>query len=41
MIPKNPFPEAHLPFLKEKVASMGTTSLTAPVEALHLEVEGS
>ena len=38
-IPKNPFPEAHLPFLKEKVASMGTTSLIALVEALHLDLK--
>lgn len=39
MIPKNPFPEAHLPFLKEKVAGMGTTSLIALVEALHLDLK--
>ena len=38
-IPKNPFPEDHLPFLKEKVASMGTTSLIALVEALHLDLK--
>jgi len=38
-IPKNPFPEEHLPFLKEKVASMGTTSLIALVEALHLDLK--
>ena len=38
-IPKNPFPDAHLPFLKEKVASMGTSSLIALVEALHLDLK--
>ncbi|KAI9455565.1 hypothetical protein BJY52DRAFT_1224586 [Lactarius psammicola] len=38
-IPKNPFPDAHLPFLKEKVASMGTTSLIALVEALYLDLK--
>ena len=38
-IPKNPFPDAHLPFLKDKVASMGTTSLIALVEALHLDLK--
>jgi chromatin assembly factor 1 subunit A len=37
--PKNPFPDAHLPFLKEKVASMGTNSLIALVEALHLDLK--
>jgi len=39
MIPKNRFPEAHLPFLKKKVASMGTTSLIALAEALHLDLK--
>ena len=38
-IPKNPFPDAHLPFLKEKVASMSTTSLIALVEALYLDLK--
>ncbi|KAI9434015.1 chromatin assembly factor 1 subunit A-domain-containing protein [Lactarius indigo] len=38
-IPKNPFPDAHLPFLKEKVTSMGTTSLIALVEALYLDLK--
>src|SRR6266702_3959940 len=37
--PKNPFPDAHLPFLKEKVASMGTTSLIALVETLYLDLK--
>jgi len=37
--PKNPFPEAHLPFLKEKVSIMGTSSLIALVEALHLDLK--
>jgi chromatin assembly factor 1 subunit A len=37
--PKNPFPDAHIPFLKEKVASMGTSSLIALVEALHLDLK--
>lgn len=37
--PKNPFPDAHLPFLKEKVASMGTSSLIALIEALHLDLK--
>jgi len=39
MAPKNPFPDSHLPFLKEKVASLGTTSLIALVEALHLDLK--
>ena len=39
MAPKNPFPDAHLPFLKEKVASMGTSSLIALIEALHLDLK--
>ncbi|KAH9028140.1 chromatin assembly factor 1 subunit A-domain-containing protein [Lactarius pseudohatsudake] len=38
-IPKNPFPDAHLPFLKEKVASMGTTSLISLIEALYLDLK--
>lgn len=38
-VPKNPFPDAHLPFLKEKVANMGTSSLIALVEALHLDLK--
>ncbi|KAH9053883.1 chromatin assembly factor 1 subunit A-domain-containing protein [Lactarius vividus] len=38
-IPKNPFPDAHLPFLKEKVASLGTTSLISLVEALYLDLK--
>lgn len=37
--PKNPFPDDHLPFLKEKVSSMGTSSLIALVEALHLDLK--
>ncbi|KAI9508476.1 hypothetical protein F5148DRAFT_1375796 [Russula earlei] len=37
--PKNPFPDVHLPFLKEKVASMATNSLIALVEALHLDLK--
>jgi chromatin assembly factor 1 subunit A len=37
--PKNPFPDAHLPFLKEKVSSMGTSSLIALIEALHLDLK--
>jgi chromatin assembly factor 1 subunit A len=37
--PKNPFPDAHLPFLKNKVSSMGTSSLIALVEALHLDLK--
>jgi chromatin assembly factor 1 subunit A len=37
--PKNPFPDAHLPFLKEKVANMGTSSLIALIEALHLDLK--
>ncbi len=37
--PKNPFPDDHLPFLKEKVTSMGTSSLIALVEALHLDLK--
>lgn len=37
--PKNPFPDVHLPFLKEKVANMGTSSLIALVEALHLDLK--
>ncbi len=37
--PKNPFPDAHLPILKEKVASMGTSSLIALIEALHLDLK--
>jgi chromatin assembly factor 1 subunit A len=37
--PKNPFPDAHLPFLKEKVANMSTNSLIALVEALHLDLK--
>jgi chromatin assembly factor 1 subunit A len=39
MMPKNPFPDAHLPFLKDKVASMSTTSLISLVEALHLDLK--
>jgi chromatin assembly factor 1 subunit A len=39
MTPKNPFPDAHLPFLKEKVSNMGTNSLIALVEALHLDLK--
>ena len=39
MIPMDPFPEAHLPFLKGKAASMETTGLTALVEALHLDLK--
>ncbi|KAH9171528.1 hypothetical protein EDB89DRAFT_2243493 [Lactarius sanguifluus] len=38
-IPKNPFPDVHLPFLKEKVASMGTTSLISLIEALYLDLK--
>jgi chromatin assembly factor 1 subunit A len=37
--PKNPFPDAHIPFLKEKVANMGTSSLISLVEALHLDLK--
>ncbi|KAI0253932.1 chromatin assembly factor 1 subunit A-domain-containing protein [Lactifluus subvellereus] len=37
--PKIPFPDAHIPFLKEKVASMCTSSLIALVEALHLDLK--
>ncbi|KAI0003285.1 hypothetical protein BJV74DRAFT_943985 [Russula compacta] len=37
--PKNQFPDVHLPVLKEKVASMGTSSLIALVEALHLDLK--
>ncbi|KAI0303427.1 hypothetical protein B0F90DRAFT_1371375 [Multifurca ochricompacta] len=37
--PKIPFPDAHLPLLKEKVANMGTSSLIALVEALHLDLK--
>ncbi|KAI0262931.1 chromatin assembly factor 1 subunit A-domain-containing protein [Gloeopeniophorella convolvens] len=39
VVPKNPFPDAHLPFLKEKVASMGTSSLIALVEALYIDLK--
>jgi chromatin assembly factor 1 subunit A len=39
MTPKNPFPNAHLPFLKEKVSSMGTSGLIALVEALCLDLK--
>ena len=37
--PKSPFPDSHLPLLKEKVASMSTTSLISLVEALYLDLK--
>ncbi|KAF8270368.1 hypothetical protein EI94DRAFT_1723062 [Lactarius quietus] len=37
-MPKNPFPDAHLPFLKEKVASMGTTSLISLKNAIEAKI---
>lgn len=37
--PKNPFPEAHVPYLLKKVAHMGTGSLTLLVEAIYQDLK--
>ncbi|KAG5647143.1 hypothetical protein DXG03_001098 [Asterophora parasitica] len=37
-VPKAPFPDAHLPFLLEKIASLKTGSISFLVEAVHREL---
>lgn len=37
--PKNPFPDAYLPFLKSKIDSLATSNLTFIVESVYQELK--
>ncbi|TFY68897.1 hypothetical protein EVG20_g3365 [Dentipellis fragilis] len=37
--PKNPFPETHVPFLMNKIASLGTSSLAVLVDSIHQDLK--
>ncbi|KAA1471273.1 hypothetical protein DENSPDRAFT_799075 [Dentipellis sp. KUC8613] len=39
IVPKNPFPETHVPFLVDKIASLGTSSLAVLVDSIHQDLK--